>query len=944
MPHSPHDDGQHRAVSADFQWIVQVLDPYVTDRTAGSPRRTSSREHRLPALLLARMPDGGAVTDTAEPDPGLTRLVRAYAKRLQAPANSTEAHLPSLAPHAVIDDAQMERGDAGESGQHVRLLEEAARQLRRSMPDGAGRLRLPEFDTVLTVLRADIQQPDEEEQRQALRDLLCDAYARRFKDASPLAQLGEAVTGWPGAPLRVLAVAAGWVWRRWYGIRLDRQHLWVGRTLDLPGRSFLDAALSLQDTHKAALAHRAAQSGHAQASPDEEVVREVLLTALIHDLAGAARPRAWSRLRPRRAWAFVLLLPTVGGEESACRRLLDTYDAVVRDIGSSPLLVLGAATDTLPSYAAGQPPRTVPEQGGTPGARRAGRAAAAQFRATIAVRASHAVHVLPVPRTPDNGTPAASPATVAFRSPRVRDWWRPVAAATAAAMLCAGGIVLTPALMRLVADGSLAASCRHLANGEVVGLTDGNDGCDLANDTYAADLAHKKYVTDLKELEKILGRQNAQVDTDQPYRTVVFFAPLSVGSDSKRTAPIGFQTLRGALLAQKDVNDQHLKVQVPVRLLVANAGEYFRYGSRGGLNTVNTTDADVSQMIIDRADRDHVAAVMGLAQSRPESQQAAIELGDAGITVLGTGVSGQRMLDGNSPVSYFQLSPPDARIADVMAGFARNSPELQALTDPAPGRSGPAAIVVYDPTDTYFSADLAERFEHAYRSTGPVRPVVYKEASDGHLTQSTADTVCSLVQSTKGFVLYAGRAGVMEDLFLAMQRNRECRGPRVPVPVLAESPAPDVILHPSRMTLNYYALRLFYNQFSLPVPDGPFGKKFGSAFHLSAENDAALGYDAVSILSSAMNAVFATDGEFSSKALVTRLQDPGIQDYAGESGVITLDSDHHYPPNKEIHVREIIPDGKKHTDLTCGLLSQGAANATHWGPGDHFDCPTDPIS
>ncbi|MFD6550928.1 ABC transporter substrate-binding protein [Streptomyces sp. NPDC058398] len=939
MPRRPPLDAEpHRTVSADLHRIVRVLDPYVIDRRAGATRRHRSREHGLPALLLARLPDGGAATDTAEPDPGLTALVLDYGERLKSSGGGVQRDGTHFAPHAVVGDVGPDPTRVREDGPHLLLLEDVAEQLRESMPQGAGALRLPEFDTCLSVLRAPVQDDDAAGQRRTLRKLLCDTYAARFHEAFPVAQFGEAMDGWWGAPFRLLSVVARWLWRRWYGMRVDRRHPWVSRVLDLPGRSFLNAAVQLRLTHQLALAHEAAHPTRAAESREEELVREILLTALIHDLARAARPRAWSRLRPRRAWPFVVLLPTVGGAGSACREFLDTYAAVAHGIANSPLLVLGAATDELPPYAASPPLRAFPAQRGALGTRPPGHEATTPFSAAVAGHATDAVRVLALPRTPDDGTTVAEvppPTTVDFRPPRISDWWRPVAAVTTAAMLCGGGLVLSREVMDLLPDGSLAASCRHVGKGEVVGLTDGNDGCDLA---------HGEYAADLRKLEKTLGRQNAKVRTDQPYRTIVFFAPLSVGSESKRTAPIGFQTLRGALLAQKNVNSRHLKAQVPVRLLVANAGEYFRFGSRGGLNKTNSTDVDVARMIVDRADRDHIAAVMGLHQSRPESQQAAIELGAQGITVLGTGVSGQRMVDGDSPVSYFQLSPTDARIAAVMASFALHSPQLRALTDPAPGSSGPAAVVVYDPKDTYFSADLARRFDSAYRSTGAVHLVKYGEMDDGRTTRAIADTVCTLVHRTGGFVLYAGRSSVMEDLFEHMQSEQACRARVAPVPVLAESPAPDVILHPDLMHDEYDALKLFYNQFSLPAPGGPFGQKFRRAFHLSAENDAALGYDAVKILSEAMNAIFSTDPAFSPSALVTHLQDPGIHDYVGESGVITLNSDHHYPPDKEIHVREITPAGDKITDLTCGVLSQGARNVTHWGPGGSFDCPLDTAS
>ncbi|QTD98368.1 ABC transporter substrate-binding protein [Streptomyces cyanogenus] len=948
MLDSPPGDGQRLVLPAGFDEIVRVIDRYVADRRAGLPRLKRSRASRMPALLLAREPDGDTAAGAAEPDPGLTALVLEYGQRLVSSAgNGTTRHLVSLAPHAVVDDVRPPRGGAREdvaAGPHVLLLADVARQLSASMPERAGALRLPEFNTCLAVLRADIPPGDADEERRALRHLLRERAAGRFEPTDRSGQLNQAVDGKWGTVLQLLAVLPGWLRSLAYGMRLDRRHPWMGRMLGQTGRSFLDAAAELRAAHQHTLAQDAARTPHPEAASlaarDEAVVRQVLLTALIRDLARAARPRVWSRLRPRRGWAFVLLLPTVGGEGSACRKFLDTYAAVVRDTGSSPLLVLGAATDQLPSYAAAPPRRSVPAQGGDPDAHRAGRAAAALFAAAVAGRAADAVHVLPLPRTPDDGTAAerlARHRAVRSRPARRLDWVRPVAAVTAAAVLCAGGFALYRELMAVFfpEPSALTASCRQVPSGEIVGLTDGIDGCDLA---------HGLYAPDFRDLVRTLGRQNARVDLDRPYRTVVFFAPLSVGSESKRTVPTGFQMLRGALLAQRQVNDRHMKSQVPVRLLVANAGEYFLYGSHGGLNKTNRSDVDVAQMINERADEDHIAAVIGLAQSRPESQQAAIELGTRGIAVLGTGVSGQRMVEGDAPVSYFQLSPPDARTAAVMAAFARHSPRLRAFAEPSPGHSGPAAVVVFDPRDEYFSADLAHRFDADYRSTGPVHLVPYGEMEDGRRTRAVADTVCKLVHRTNGFVLYAGRSSVMEDLFPYMQHDRECRARRGRVAVLAQSPAPDLVLHPKTMAQQYGALALFYHQSSLPDPDGPFTKSFRAAFGLSAENDAGAGYDAVNILAVAMDAIFTTDRSFSPSALVTYLQDPGVREYVGESGVITLDGGHNYPPNKEIHIREITAEGTRVTDLTCGMLADGARSVTRWGPGGRFDCPVDDAS
>ncbi|AKJ08632.1 hypothetical protein ABB07_00815 [Streptomyces incarnatus] len=946
MLHPPPEDAQRLVLPNGFDAVVRVLDRYVADRRAGLPWRVRSRGRRLPAVLLARAPEGDPAAGTAEPDPALAALVLAYGQRLLSTGHEPVQHLAGLAPHAVVDDALLARGGPREDeagGPHVLLLDEVARQLRTSMPDGAGALRLREFGTLLAVLRAPLPPEDDTEGgRKALRDMLVDREARRFQPAPGAAQLGEAVGGpWATAVRWVTAVPAGWLWRLWYGIRVDRQQPWLGSRLDQPGRSFLDAALALRAAHQYSRAHGTAQTrtpeSAAMAARDEAVVRQVLLIALIHDLARAARPPAWSRRRPRRGWSFVVLLPTVGAEGSACRKFLDTYAATAGDAGPSPLLVLGAATDDIPSYAAPPPPpQAVPAQSGAR-AHRAGGAVAALFSAATAGRSTEAVHVLPLPRTPDDGTAAewlAGHRVVRTRRAGAWDWWRPVAAALAATLLCAGGFAGYRTALSVLPGGRSAASCRQVATGQVVGLTDGNDGCDLA---------HGLYAPELRKLERTLGRQNALVDTDGPYRTLVFFAPLSVGSESKRTVPTGFQMLRGALLAQKEVNDRHLKSQVPVRLLVANAGEYFRYGSSGGLNTTNHTNVDVAQMILDRAGSDHIAAVMGLTQSRPESQQATIELGAKGLAVLGTGVTGQRMVEGESPVSYFQLSPPDARIASVMAAFAQHSPRLGALAKPTAGHTAPAAVVVYDPSDKYFSNDLANRFDTDYHAAGPVYRVPYGEVDDRR-TSDVAQTVCALVHRTNGFVLYAGRSGVMEDLFHYMQGDPGCRARQNRVAVMAESPAPELTLHPERMQQEYGALTLFYNQFSLPDPQGPFAGLFQAAFQLSAENDAAVGYDAVNVLSDVMDAIFTTDPEFTPSSLVTQLQDPGVSQYVGESGVITLNSDHNYPPDKEIHVREIPPNGKPLTDLTCGVLAKGAQRVTHWGPDGRFPCPTDDAS
>lgn len=199
-------DEQQLVLPAGFDKVVQAIDRYVADRQTGRPRLAQSRGHRLPALLLAREPDGttAAGTAAAGPDPALTPLVLAYRQRLVSSANEPDRYLASLAPHAVVDDARLARTGPQEDpagAPHVRLLEDVAFQLRASMPEGAGPLRLPEFDTCLAVLRA-VLPPGAEEERQALQSVLCDRFTQRFQapptrrgSATPSAGDGERCSG-----------------------------------------------------------------------------------------------------------------------------------------------------------------------------------------------------------------------------------------------------------------------------------------------------------------------------------------------------------------------------------------------------------------------------------------------------------------------------------------------------------------------------------------------------------------------------------------------------------------------------------------------------------------------------------------------------------------------------------------------------------------------------
>jgi hypothetical protein len=399
LPHRTSESDP--ALPSGFEDIVRIVDRYVVDRQKGVPTRQRRARHRLPALLFTRERAAGAASDDpttvgmpvpasaagrGEPDPELSALVHVYHRRLVRLTSDETGHLASLAPHAIVDEDLLTCDPPGEDaggqdGPHVRLLDRVARQFGTTMPDGSGTLRLTEFHVCLAVLRATTAAGDE---RRALRDHVYEKCAWKFGFTAEASDLGNELGAkrWPAAITKAFTTLLARLWRRLYGRRIDRgrRYRWVGRMLDEPGRSFLNTSMSLRDAHVRSRSQGQADDGAAAdpgvaaarsaaaavAARAEAVVRQILLTALIHDLTRAARPPVWSVRRPRRRWPFVLLLPTVGGEDSPSRRLLNSFSAVSEETTTCPLFVLGAATADIPPYAAGLPRPGIPGQGARP--------------------------------------------------------------------------------------------------------------------------------------------------------------------------------------------------------------------------------------------------------------------------------------------------------------------------------------------------------------------------------------------------------------------------------------------------------------------------------------------------------------------------------------------------------------------------------------------------
>ncbi|WP_329447567.1 ABC transporter substrate-binding protein [Streptomyces sp. NBC_01426] len=894
-----------RPLPQGIEYLIEQFDTFAANR---------GESRRLPVVLLKRDPGApGSVQESTA-----RTVITGYRDRLY---ERDLDRTVDLVPHALLEDTDATAPETlpgeipgAEIDPHVALLDAFVDQLENSMPSDAGELRLPRFHTCRAVLEVSVGAGSAAGKRRRLRDELYTELLARRPLLGTLARVAGATGGsflvniW----LSLFQLLVVGLPRRLYGLWLSRRRSlrWVGSRRP-KGANFLRMALTIT---------RAGTSRHNHA-----LIQRMLLMALLNDLSRAAKPsRLWIHRR-RRRWPFVLLLPEVGEEGTPVRELLDTYADIVRTEPPAPLMVLGALAGAAPSYAQSVPadPRSVT-------------GLADRVHALYTRRSASAVHLVPLSASDDDG-PAdrwlETNPKVEVRANGRGDYVRAVAAPVLVLALVAAGLIV------FTNRTGTKPSCHQVASGEIVGVTDGSE-CHLG-------IAGRD--DELLSLEAVAARQNGDaLRSGRPYRTVVFFAPLT--AEPGDSTPVSIQSLRGALTAQNQVNSREGDV-VQIRLLIANSGKYFAYGSQ------NTQGPDIAQEIVQRKDRDKIAAVVGITQSRPASFAAVAELSAASIPVIGNSVTGSKMVDERASAYYFQVSPSDDRIAEVMAEFASHSEQIGELTTVKDDNR--TAVVVYDPEDEFFSSDLQTKFTRYYTG-GKVVTVPYYEHRNGQIVSEVARDICAEVRATGGFIVYAGRSGEMPGLFDALQGTADCRkADGKQVAVLSESTAAKYLQDPEDMLRKHSVLRPYYVMFnnsngkeSADSPYSEFTSRFRNVFKDGSvpEGNAAGAYDALRVASEVINSVYAqyktaenSSAPFQPTDVYARLSNPGVQNFSGASGLLSLDSRHKYPPNKAVYVLESHLDKSVTTWMACGLLPDqppGLNNPATWGrPGKTRPCP-----
>ncbi len=268
-------------------------------------------------------------------------------------------------------------------------------------------------------------------------------------------------------------------------------------------------------------------------------------------------------------------------------------------------------------------------------------------------------------------------------------------------------------------DGSVSLSW---IDGQCVGYSDGsyrfNSG---GTSPHAVDLriVQEKIYDQNRCAAELHDRSRAEF----PYRlvTLVYFAGLTGETDGDWTAA-QVAELEGLLTWQRALNQvkgssngcastSENPSRVALRVLIANGG-----------NAMADADQVAREHLVPLASRpeQNVLGVIGMDRSTQQTSLAITTLGNAGVSVVATTLSGDGMAD-HSPL-YFQMVPDNRREALLVASYARKNAKTrislyypQSSSDPT--GQGPPAV-----DDLYISTlvrDIQDEVRQGARANPP---------------------------------------------------------------------------------------------------------------------------------------------------------------------------------------------------------------------------------
>ncbi|WP_314176692.1 type 1 periplasmic-binding domain-containing protein [Streptomyces winkii] len=851
---------------------------------------------------------------------------------------------------ARIPYAQVAGSPSGPGSERIGdLFQKLEQELGRNRPGGFGKLRLPRFTLMCSVVETDLAERQNAVQARELRDR---CFAERRKDSNFLKVL-ERVSGGDQAPAGVPAFL--WYWTRqplfnvlprWLYGRLQERRMthkgsWYRQWADLPkGTGFFQDASKYAGTAPvpgleagmfAGLSEAVAEEPETAEEREERLDRTagLLLRALLTDLEAAfRRPRLspWGRRRKSR---FAIVLPQAAGYPDWTDRLVQDFPGAVEETGSTSVVLVcterpvDSGDERAESFAeAAITLRSWKDMTGRGGAR--------AVRVRVEGRPEDGAAARWLGRNPE------------IYPERTYSDAAPLAEATLSTLLVLG--LLGGAGVYGV-NWALDDSSTKCIGPAVAEAKD--SPANRVPDDWQPDDVYDESMRLLEENNR--AAEKARKERGAIVRTVVYMGvPVEPGAGDEAMYSGAIPELRGVALAQQQLNREASRnADHAVRLKVkpVDAGENFSRAPEAARDLVRQIRSQKQEEIL---------GVVGLGQSRETTMKARDILGDAGVPMLGTVATAERMQEHQW---YRQVAPDNRREARIAAKFARLGNIVKTGKDTcAPAEK---AVVIADPDDEY-SNDLSGLFTEEF-GRSDTRTLWYSpEGNSGSRStkgrddvrwvespSAMANEVCRRLKSRKHTVVYwAARANEF-GTFLSYfdRRETECNGK---VHILGGNDLTNAVVDEQQPSRYHPDARLYYAAHALPMsyPPNSSAEVFRAAYraqfgkdHWINDGRTPLAWDAMQVLSQAVNDALEDSGAEGLSRGTVRLMVVAGAKIRGATGQLDFAKGARVPRDKRLLILHDTKRGAE-VSLECGARD-GGKERKRWGTKEEFTCPRD---